>query len=347
MAAPVEYSNTWGDGPAIEPLQEWFVILILSVDVNRDDIIDLIAISMDPLDESTYSRASVYISDGNRGFSLGDAESLLGSNFSFNGSRDFKLLDANADGLTDVYVAQPGYDPGGDEGLGCDNVVCPGSTNLLLLALEGGGFSDATETSLVPNTADGFTHTAAIADVDCDGDVDLFEGQWGSPNAPAQSILKINDAGIFTDAPGRLPTEVLRYDDFWVYGHTAGSVFCDLDMDGDPDLILGPTLNDVPPVVLENNGQGVFQALPYDTLPLREGSGNDTIASDIACADLDGNGFPDIAYHVHTFDEDFQKRMIIRNQGGMRFENWLSALPNLEDNTTGFIAHLFLVILSE
>jgi hypothetical protein len=68
----------------------------------------------------------------------------------------------------------------------------------------------------------------AFADVDGDGDLDLFVGFDGTPNR-----LYRNDAGTFTDIAATAGVADAR--------PTRAAAFSDVDADGDPDLLLGFT----------------------------------------------------------------------------------------------------------
>ena len=72
----------------------------------------------------------------------------------------------------------------------------------------------------------GATFTNAFADVDNDGDLDLFVGFDGTPNR-----LYRNDAGSFTDIAAAAGVVDAR--------PTRAAAFGDFDADGDPDLLLG------------------------------------------------------------------------------------------------------------
>lgn len=76
--------------------------------------------------------------------------------------------------------------------------------------------------------AAGATFVNAFADVDGDGDLDLFVGFDGAPNR-----LYRNDAGVFTDVATAAGVADSRA--------TRAAAWGDFDADGDPDLLLGFT----------------------------------------------------------------------------------------------------------
>lgn len=88
--------------------------------------------------------------------------------------------------------------------------------------------------------------TNAFADVDTDGDLDLFVGFDGKPNR-----LYRNDKGTFTDIASSAGVADSR--------PTRAAAWGDFDADGDPDLLLGFTpLKDASVLKLYRNSAGKF-----------------------------------------------------------------------------------------
>ena len=106
--------------------------------------------------------------------------------------------------------------------------------------------------------------SAISGDIDGDGDTDLWIESTGSANVPSHFMVNNGD-GTFTVDTTRAPEALLRNPppEYWRH---AGSVFVDLDNDGDLDLVLGQ-LRDLRPmhvnqfsIVLVNDGTGHYPA---------------------------------------------------------------------------------------
>lgn len=155
-------------------------------------------------------------------------EGMLPSTFTTIHPREVIQADFNKDGLMDLFVADHGYDA----------APFPGAQNKLLLGKAGGGYIDASAN--LPQVVD-YTHSAALGDINRDGNLDIFVGNMSSPASPTESYVLFGDGiGKFTRSNAGLPVEGdgLLNRQNGGFGFTA-SLLTDLNGDGRLDLILG------------------------------------------------------------------------------------------------------------
>ncbi len=183
------------------------------------------------------------------------------------------FFDADGDGDLDLYVVSGGNEFAAEASALQDR---------LYLNDGRGRFTKAVDR--LPNeTASGSRVVAA--DLDGDGDVDLFVGgrlvpwQYG---LPAQSLLLINDGrGRFTNET------VTRAPGLERVGMVTDAAVTDVDGDGRPDLVV---VGDWMPVrVFRNTGQGRFALLEVAGLTDLAGCWTRVLVTD-----LDGNGKADL-----------------------------------------------------
>lgn len=166
--------------------------------------------------------------------------------------------DLNNDGFQDLYVVNGRY-PGGE-------------TNHLYMNNGDGTFRDASRSSGVDDGNWGLG--AATADVDNDGDFDLFVSNYVGPNK-----LYLNDGtGIFTDF-----SEASGLADV---GWGKGPSFGDVDHDGDMDLYEGDCK--LANKLYLNNGSGVFTDVA-DQDPALKNEADRTEGTVFADIDNDGD----------------------------------------------------------
>lgn len=205
-------------------------------------------------------------------------------------------------------------------------------------------FSDVTDQSGLRLALAGIMgHGGAVADVDRDGDVDIFVGGFcDRPNkeyvpskGPVPSALLLNNGdGTFTAA--RQPA--LKF-----FGRTSGAVFADLDNDGWLDLYVannckGRTRLDINPQRqaqlrysnLFRNDEGKF-------VDLTEASGacpeSLRTARNIGVLDFDKDGLLDLLVMEDKFIRN-PRSVLFRNLGQFRFED-VNAKVGLPDGVFG------------
>jgi hypothetical protein len=168
----------------------------------------------------------------------------------------------------------------------------------VLLANDGaGGFVDVTSRAGLGGTTDRH-QSATFADVDRDGDLDLFVGSYGAqpsddfsfddpdlPPSTDRKYLYLNDgAGGFVERSELLPDDVQR-------GYTFSSTWLDIDGDTFPELFVWNDFGTAHPSRLLVNGGGrAWTDEPGTT-------GIDRAFEDmgVAVGDLDRDGLPDFA----------------------------------------------------
>lgn len=197
----------------------------------------------------------------------------------FDVSTSAAFEDLNFDGSPDLVVANRGSR---------NHILLNDGSGAFILESDGRLDADNDQTSRV-----------SVADVDGDGTPDLFFA-----NDRGQNRLHLNSGlGVFTDASAAgLPV---------VEDETLDSVFVDVDLDGDPDLVLA---NGGTGVRLLLNDGGIFTDVTGSNIPVSA-----EYAIGVTVGDIDFDGSPDIA--VANAGQD----MVLVNDGSGVFTQ--SALP--------------------
>ncbi len=250
--------------------------------------------------------------------------------------------DFNGDGLTDAFVANFGY----DDGYG------PGAPNELVLQNAPGRFVRAFDA--VPrypwalhSFESGVTSGAATADIDCDGDLDVFVSLDEFIDNPDTGPGPL-DQFLVNDGIGNLHSDYSRAPLFVQnIGYSTGAVtFCDVNRDGAPDLILGavPTPGSSLPQphlwVLLNDGYGNFALSPSLQLPPTASISGIPITTEfVSCVDYDQDGWPDLIYTgcVPSLGQ-CQAQLAHNNHDGTWTDVTSTALPDADDPlANGFV----------
>jgi enediyne biosynthesis protein E4 len=183
------------------------------------------------------------------------------------------FFDANGDGKPDLYVAAGGYE-------------LPENDPLLqprLYLNDGKGHFTKAADALPPMLLN--SSCVKAADVDGDGDLDLFIGGRVTPNkyplSPGSRLLLNDGKGHFTDATPRLAPALDSL------GMVTDAVWIDLNNDKQPDLVVVGEWMPIK-VFLNNHGYLEDASRKYIRFP-STGWWNR-----IAIADLDGDGKPDL-----------------------------------------------------
>src|SRR5438093_1834092 len=152
---------------------------------------------------------------------------------------------------------------------------------------------DLVDGSLAPSTV--MSGPPALADIDGDGDLDLFVGGRCLPGnwpAPASSMIFLNDGGGF------------RFDASWSkafadVGLVSGAVFADIDGDGRDDLVLAMEWG--PIRVFRNEGNRFVDMTAAWGLDAFVGWWNG-----VATGDFDGDGRLDIVASNWGWNSSYQ-----------------------------------------
>lgn len=222
------------------------------VDLNEDGYDDIILVgAWYPPQETPFvtQPGTILFNDQNGGFTI-----ATGDNLQTTHPRWIIVEDYNGDGLKDIFVADTGYDAP-------PNV---GQKNSLLFNDGNGGFTD--EGARLPDFLD-FSHSTDAADIDLDGDMDLYVS-----NPFGEQF--INSYFLINDGNGNFSVDVDRQPESMKLSNSGSEPplliddqrkslnvhFADLNGDGAEDMILGAFYphGKSDPTIHWNDGKGNF-----------------------------------------------------------------------------------------
>ncbi|MFD0795118.1 VCBS repeat-containing protein [Mucilaginibacter litoreus] len=200
-----------------------------------------------------------------------DASRFLNEEFKDEEDMGALLFDANNDGYLDLYVVSGSYE------------FAKGHTSAqdrLYINNKKGKFER--DYQAIPVEYDNGSCVRA-ADIDADGDLDLFVGarsvSGAYPSSPVSHIF-LNDAGKFTDATASLCPELMQG------GMITDALWSDFDNDGRPDLIVVGEW--MPITFYKNTGKGFKNVTASTGIEKHIGWWNS-----IAAGDFNGDGQTD------------------------------------------------------
>ncbi len=200
--------------------------------------------------------------------------------------RSSVIEDFNGDGVNDIFIADHGV----------DWEPYPGYQNSLILSAPNGKFINAT--SNLPQLLD-FTHGVTSADIDSDGDIDLFVTQAGVEVNVPHYFLRNNGKGRFTKVPdGQLLDRDFSYISWKPdnkrrnFYYTPGLEFVDDDDKLDLILLSGKLEGDDNNRIIFGSNSGFKKS---DALELQPGRfGKESAGYNYLLTDIDNDGDNDI-----------------------------------------------------
>ena len=241
------------------------------------------------------------------------------------------IADLDGDGDLDIVFANGGYyyvpdqfvsavppDPDVPNDTGKPAKIVSGKESSTVFLNDGhGGFRDATTLSFGGATSR--LRQVAIADVDGDGDMDLY--QPGGYGLDYDKLFIQTAPAVFEDQAFTLFPPGMR-------SHAGSAHFGDLDNDGDMDLVIGdwgattPLKSDGNTLLYLNDGKGKFALQPANSVPPPMDWMTGAGPLDIDLADIDGDYDLDI-----LVDHRNGQSRIYLNDGHAKFSDATENYP--------------------
>ena len=274
-------------------------LFVADFDADGDDDVMLDAPTHPPGPVAGAREGVILINNGGYSFTPAAGDGPEGIH-----AREVLMADFNGDGNNDFFIADHGY----------DEPPFPGWSNQLLL-WTADGYEDVSD-RLPPDTT-GYTHNAAVGDVDGDGDVDILVANTSGQFSEGPYFLLNDGAAQFTVDTERLPERVQTDQ---VYFSNAVEL-ADLDGDGRVDLLMGANdFETSASFIYWGDADGEFHDERVTELPAPEFLHAFGIFNVISTAlqDLDGDGRPDVV--LGGYDDELHRGMqLLINAGDRQF----------------------------
>jgi hypothetical protein len=278
------------------------------IDFNNDTRLDLLVSSLKwpPTVPATEAPIQAYQNNSLLNFSA--TNPFVGLNLTVH-PRDYTVGDFNSDGKSDIFIADHGTDVN----------PFPGQANKLFIQNSSGQIVDTP--SNIPSVPD-FSHHTSSADIDNDGDLDIYVCNIYNQGLVGPYFLINNGSGNFTKVTTNFPAAIANLTSVYM-----ASRFADIDNDNDKDLILGALDGSgiAKDLILLNNGSGVFT--PGLPLPDRYGSAIwGTVG--IVARDFNNDGWVDLLMSTLQGYQTCQLQLLLNNQNG----TFTDATANIPQN---------------
>jgi hypothetical protein len=305
---------------------EWREAFPVAGDVNGDGFADIVVARLKFETSATYP-LDVLLNDGRGGLILATSSIFSGPVPAVQHPSEVLLADFNGDGRTDIFIADSGM----------DSHPFPGYQNILVFGTGDGKLVDASYN--LPQQKD-ISHSACTADIDGDGDLDIYVGNVWGQNMIWPQLLLNDGQGKFTVGTNRLP-ELLSLNH---NGYTVCE-FADLNNDGSPDLVVGDEgdtienqLSTRTSEVLLNDGTGAFTRRA-GALPPKDSDPTDK-CNDIDAIHLNGDAYLDllVAYQGKPSGVSYLQALINNGDGTFRSETDTRLGPVAQQRARGWLS---------
>jgi len=211
------------------------------------------------------------------------------------------FADVDGDGDQDLYVSNKGGE------------------NVLFLNNGTGSFAPASRDAGQRLDDPGMSMGSCFADIDNDGDQDLYIVKGGRYEVESNRLL-LNDRGKFADVTGRAGVGSKEF--------TYSAAFADVDNDGYLDLYLANYGVRARNTLYRNNGNGTFSDITEEA-----GVGDRSWSWSAVFSDVDGDGYQDL-YVVNGRYPAGEPNRLYRNKGDGTFDD-VSRETGVDDGNWG------------